>query len=81
MDEDPAAKKKAVATHTSYLSCCSFTCSDYQVILCDHSFFIIIINFVTVNNVPVSVLGFGALKYQFVFFFLDIINSFVIVNI
>jgi hypothetical protein len=26
-------------------------------------------------------LGFGALKYQFVFFFLDIINSFVIVNI
>lgn len=33
MDEDPASKKRAVATHTSYLSCCSFTSSDHQVLL------------------------------------------------
>ena len=31
LDEDPAAKKKLVGTHTSYLSCCKFTNSDQQV--------------------------------------------------
>ena len=31
MDEDPLTKKRAVATHTSYLSCCTFTSSDKQV--------------------------------------------------
>lgn len=31
LDEDPAAKKRAIATHTSYLSCCRFTNSDQQV--------------------------------------------------
>ena len=31
LDEDPATKKRAIATHTSYLSCCKFTHSDQQV--------------------------------------------------
>lgn len=30
-DTDISSKKKVVATHTSYLSCCSFTSSDNQV--------------------------------------------------
>lgn len=32
MDDDPATKKRAVATHTSYLSCCTFTTSDKQIL-------------------------------------------------
>ncbi|XP_064608165.1 guanine nucleotide-binding protein subunit beta-5-like [Liolophura sinensis] len=32
LDEDPASKKKAVATHTSYLSCSTFTSSDQQIL-------------------------------------------------
>jgi len=32
-ETDISSKKKAVATHTSYLSCCSFTSSDHQVYL------------------------------------------------
>ncbi|XP_076465619.1 guanine nucleotide-binding protein subunit beta-5-like isoform X2 [Babylonia areolata] len=32
MEEDPVSRQKVVATHTSYLSCCSFTCSDSQVL-------------------------------------------------
>ena len=31
LDEDPATKKRAIATHTSYLSCCKFVNSDHQV--------------------------------------------------
>jgi len=31
LDEDPASKKRAIATHTSYLSCCKFVNSDHQV--------------------------------------------------
>ena len=31
MDEDPTQKKKIVASHTSYLSSCTFTYSDQQV--------------------------------------------------
>ncbi|KAL3318712.1 guanine nucleotide binding protein (G protein), beta 5 [Cichlidogyrus casuarinus] len=31
-DEDPLPKKKLVATHTSYVSCCQFNLSDYQLI-------------------------------------------------
>ena len=31
LEDDPATKKRAVATHTSYLSCCTFTTSDKQV--------------------------------------------------
>ncbi|XP_074650432.1 guanine nucleotide-binding protein subunit beta-5-like [Tubulanus polymorphus] len=32
LDEDPALKKKTVASHTSYLSCCTFTHSDQQIL-------------------------------------------------
>lgn len=32
LDEDPAAKKRVIATHTSYLSCCKFTNSDQQIL-------------------------------------------------
>ena len=31
LDEDPTTKKRVIATHTSYLSCCKFTNSDQQV--------------------------------------------------
>ena len=31
LEEDPATKKRVIATHTSYLSCCKFTHSDQQV--------------------------------------------------
>ncbi|CAH8552943.1 unnamed protein product [Heterobilharzia americana] len=31
-DEDPILKKKLVATHTSYLSCCLFNISDHQLL-------------------------------------------------
>jgi hypothetical protein len=31
LDEDPATRKRAIATHTSYLSCCKFVSSDHQV--------------------------------------------------
>ncbi|VDD75990.1 unnamed protein product [Mesocestoides corti] len=32
MDEDPALRKKLVATHSSYLSCCLFNLSDHQLL-------------------------------------------------
>ncbi|ELT87182.1 hypothetical protein CAPTEDRAFT_171720 [Capitella teleta] len=32
LEEDPVAKKRPVATHTSYLSCCRFTNSDHQIL-------------------------------------------------
>ncbi|VEL30743.1 unnamed protein product [Protopolystoma xenopodis] len=32
LDEDPVLKKKLVATHTSYLSCCQFNLSDHQLL-------------------------------------------------
>ena len=50
LEEDPAAKKKAVATHTSYLSCCSFTCSDYQVRFSFKRSLIIIIIIMNTNS-------------------------------
>lgn len=31
-DEDPILKKKLVATHSSYLACCLFNISDYQLL-------------------------------------------------
>jgi len=37
LDEDPASKKRAIATHTSYLSCCKFVNSDHQVSYCFES--------------------------------------------
>ncbi|XP_013392946.1 guanine nucleotide-binding protein subunit beta-5 [Lingula anatina] len=32
LEDDPTAKKRAIATHTSYLSCCTFTNSDHQIL-------------------------------------------------
>ncbi|CAH1796547.1 unnamed protein product [Owenia fusiformis] len=32
LEEDPATRKRTIATHTSYLSCCRFTNSDNQIL-------------------------------------------------